>query len=108
MLWFIPQVVQASGTVFCNCVSTVKHLTGYKLPRIGLAKNLVKDKKHVSQMPSVGAILIQKSRNTGHVALVIGLEDEGIRIRDGGWGGCRLTERFINYDDPSILGYWRP
>lgn len=107
MLWIIPQVGQASGSVFCNCVSTVKHLTGYKLPRIGLAKNLIKDRVHISQMPAVGSILIQKSRNTGHVALIIELHDEGMMIQEGGWGSCRLNKRFINYNDPSILGYWR-
>ncbi len=85
---------------FCSCVTYVRQFRDF--PPIGMAKNL----PITSKTPSVGAIMVTSESYAGHVALVIGVTDTTVTIKEANFVPCQKDERTLNINDKRIKGYY--
>lgn len=94
---------QNSGFSACSCVSAVKYWTGYT-KSVGAARNWPVN----GGTPQVGGVVISNYSWAGHVDLILGV-DLGKRrmwVLGANWESCKVTERWMDMDDPNIIGYW--
>ncbi len=58
--------------------------------------------------PAVGRVAMFKYGAgvlESHVAVVTELEDAGFWVEEGNWRHCQKTTRFIQWDEPSLVGF---
>ena len=95
---------QADGTylkVECSCTCYAKQLVGYE-GSIGAAQNW----KTNSKTPAVGAVMIQSSKPFGHASVVLLVEQDRVYVREANHTPCKVTERWVDLNDKSIIGFW--
>ncbi len=91
--------------VNCSCV---RYAQGYgALKGIGWARNHPMN----TQTPQVGAIVVTTENsagtNSGHLAVVTKVTDDGIYVKEANYVPCTITyDRFIAFSSGLIRGYW--
>ena len=75
------------------------------LPSLGQAKNL---KTNLTE-PQVGALVKTKESSYGHLGYVLYIQDGEILIVESNWDWREtIGMRWLNIDDPNIVGYFVP
>lgn len=99
----------AAGTeeqfVVCNCYAYLK--TRLKeLPRMA---DIVPN-----GTPKIGsvAVFFYRDKQTGkrvkHVALIEKMSDSGFMVAESNFTKCLFDRRFIDWNDPHLIGFWNP
>lgn len=86
----------------CSCVLTAKALVGYN-KTVGMAKYWPRN----TDLPTVGGVVVTKESYAGHVAVILAVEQDRIYVYEGNYNRCKVSERWINLNNPVIIGYWR-
>jgi surface antigen len=86
----------------CSCVLTAKALVGYN-KTVGMAKYWPRN----SDIPTVGGVVVTRESRVGHVAVILAVEQYRIYVKEGNYNRCKVSERWINLNNPVIIGYWR-
>ena len=86
----------------CSCVLTAKAMVGYN-KTVGMAKYWPRN----SDIPTVGGVVVTKESYAGHVAVILAVEQNRIYVKEGNYNRCKVSERWINLNNPVIIGYWR-
>lgn len=90
----------AVSEVACSCVKTARmHVEN--LP-MGNATELEVN----TMIPSVGAVVKMQYPSVGHVAVIQKITTKGMWIIEGNYHKCQISQRFIPFDYPYIVGYW--
>ena len=99
----IQKAKSLEGTRQGQCVVAVRKFLGIGRDEIqGLAKNTETN----SSTPELGAIIKIKAGKTGHVGVVIGIEDDRIYIFESNWIAYeKASTRWLPINDSSIIGY---
>lgn len=104
-LRFIAQVVKDGNEwrefTMCSCIQAAK-VFGAKIPPRTSADDFVSN----SSFPVVGGLVIFRYGTVYHVAVVRGISQEGIFIKEGNKVKCSATARTISWNDSHIIGYW--
>lgn len=83
-----------------NCVKLAQ-LKGLKLNGYGAAKNYPTN----SDTPQIGGFVKTDESSLGHLAVVIGVTSDSIKIEESNYLKTSLDQRTIKLDDPRIVGY---
>lgn len=60
-----------------------------------------------NSQPYKGAVAIFRYKNgVSHVAYVSSTHGSYFGIWEANYKRCQLTQRYIRYDDPTLLGFW--
>ena len=86
-----------------NCWAYVKSETGWSLPR-------ARDLKPNTQMPIIGAIVIEhwanKSSNR-HFSIIKQITDDGVIVKEDNFPFGKHSEtRIIPFDSPHLIGFY--
>lgn len=84
---------------FCSCVTYIRQFRDF--PPIGAARNM----PILTQTPYIGAIMVTNESSAGHVALVVGITDTTVTIREANYIPCAKSTRTLNINDLRIKGY---
>lgn len=98
----VVKQVTKINPIYCSCVKTAR-AEGLVLPPIYTPWDLVPNTG-----PSIGAGVLMSYSGIGHVAVIIGMTNEGIIITEGNFKACQKQTRMVSYNDPHIRGYWKP
>lgn len=83
----------------CSCIQAVRKF-GVHIPKGTNAGDLISNAG-----PAVGHVVLLKY-DLPHVAVIIGMTETTLTIREGNYEKCAITERIIDQNDPRIRGYW--
>jgi len=94
------QEVKEEYNVLCECVATARIYSKFELPR-----------QHAYQfkpnsVPTVGGLVLMRYGDLSHVAVIMAIMPGGIYVREGNYKKCEYSERFIQWDDSRIIGFW--
>lgn len=95
----IIETPQEKNEVYCSCVKTVR-LYGAEIPLGTNAEDLIPN-----ATPQAGGLALFQYTNTSHVAYVIVLQEEGFWVWEGNYRECEKTARFVEWDDPFLVGF---
>ena len=87
--------------VECSCIRTARDL-GLDIPYNTNAKD-IKPNTHIAI--GVGVLF---NDGDGHIAIVISIRENGFWIKEGDYKNCKITERFIEWTDDKLLGFYDP
>jgi surface antigen len=87
----------------CSCVMKAKELTGYN-KSVGYAMNWPIN----STTPVVGGVVVTNESDYGHVAYILEVFSDSIKVVEGNFVHCEVTTRVIKLNDPIIKGFWQP
>jgi hypothetical protein len=82
-----------------QCVVYARRISGKDVS--GVAKNNLVN----TESPSVGDVVKLNEGRVGHLAVVVGLQDDNIIINEANYVKGYITRRQIAMDDPRILGF---
>jgi len=88
------------GGILCECVRYARSLgveIPYNLHAIGLQPN---------SPPVENGLALFRYKNFYHVGVITLLEETGFWIIEANYKKCKVTERFIYYDDPALRGFY--
>lgn len=94
-----PQIV--SDADMCSCVRYTRLLIP-ELPTIATPAALAPN--------AIGGLgdAVLFDYNEAHIATIIQVLSEGFVIAESNFHHCRLSTRYIRWDDPHIRGFWAP
>lgn len=95
------EIPARAGENNCSCV--------VYLQRKGLSikGNAINVKPNYEGVPEVGDVLLLRYAHSGHVALIEEVLEDGVNISEDNYIRCKHTKRFVPFEDPHIVGYWR-
>jgi len=84
----------------CSCIKGARRF-GIDIPtgvsETGLEPNTT---------PSEGVLALFTYKGVHHVAVIIGIEDEGFTVVEWNFERCRKTHRFIKWNDKNLRGFY--
>ena len=84
----------------CSCIHTARQL-GVNIPLGTNAEDI-----EATSTPYVGALALFKySNGVSHVGVIIAIVEEGFYIDEGNFRRCEYTRRYIEWDDPFLVGF---
>ena len=86
--------------VVCNCYSLVKTKIRGLPKMVSIIPN--------TPEPIAGMVAVFDYSGTKHIAYITGVDTTGIEIFEANYEPCKVSSRFVSYDDPHLLGYWTP
>lgn len=89
------------GSVECSCVRAVRSF-GVDIP---YGVNAVDFESNTEIC--VGVVVILRTTDYSHVAMVTAIEETGFWIKEGNYVKCKITERFIDFDDYRLKGFYQ-
>lgn len=86
----------------CSCVKTARVL-GLAVPANTNAEDLIPN-----STPYVGGGVLINSRGIRHLSVIQAITEDGFFIKEGNYEACKIGERFLNFNDNSIIGFYNP
>ena len=88
---------------YCSCVSYVRqyipsvpHVDAWVFPTFPRSA------------PAVGEVAMFNYSGIFHVAYISQIRGEGFEIQEANFHSCQKGTRFISWDDPHLVGFWKP
>ena len=96
----LPSVLYEGDTGYC--VDYAKALTG-----LSYKGNAIEWAKYInSKNPTLGSTVVFNIGRYGHLGVVVEIESDRFKITERNYNGLfMVNERWVNNDDPSIMGY---
>lgn len=89
----------------CNCVKVARQLNN-DLP-YGLFSLYQKKRIINSTTPTIGAtVILNEGYYSGHLATVVGIDNNTITIIEGNYKRCKVTIRTLPKNSYKIIGYY--
>src|SRR3990167_3421056 len=98
---WIPKLGEDTIPATCSCVKTARNL-GANIP-YGVDAGDLKANAH----PGLGALALFRYSSGAHVAVITEIQEDGFFVKEGNFELCKLTCRFIQWNDLNLVGFWR-
>ena len=95
------EVATTPNTVFCSCIKTARYI-GLNLPPAPYAG----DYEPNTNTPEVMDGILLSYQTDEHIAVILRILSTGFWIAEGNYERCEYTERFIDFDDYHIRGFY--
>lgn len=86
-----------SSYTVCNCYQFVKAVLGKMPPMVEIAPN---------GPPEEGGVAILDYRGKKHVAVIVGLTESGVEVREANFEPCKTGTRIVEWSDPFLKGFY--
>lgn len=101
-----PVATSTPESVYASCVRFLRVVKGLALPRIAYAKNLTPNIKYSEA--TIGDVIIFSFAPHGHLAQIIGINKAGWVVDQANKRAGKRTQEIIEWDNPFIVGFYRP
>lgn len=89
------------GDIRCSCIRAVRSW-GVEIP-YGMNAEDIKPNIDIE----IGAVAIFREKDGGHIGVVTKIGEKGFWIKESNYVECEITERFIDYTDYRLIGYYK-
>lgn len=96
-----PEASTMPSDVLCSC----KRYITSQVPNMPLGDA---DSFTGNTTPTAGVVVLLRYKEISHMALIEKVSDSGISVRETNYKKCHYSERFIPWNDPSIVGFYSP
>lgn len=96
-----PYSEDLHGDLRCSCVRAVRSW-GVDLP-YGINAEDIEPNTEIE----IGVVAIFNEKSGGHIGLVTRIGEKGFWVKESNYVKCEITERFIDFDDYRLVGYYK-